>query len=804
MTSLRMTCRVWLAMAVALTPALASTVLAAPPATDGLVLVVAQPSALLTIDQNRTTVVDRIVSDWGEAISNSGVGLTADQLREILAGLRADHLLAASLAGTPTGLRDVIANALTATAPAKPGLLHTKALGDTSADLVYTPVVPCRIVDTRSGGGGVFLPGNQRNWLAFNPGGFASQGGSATNCGIPARPVGVMLNTTLANTVGGPEFFTLWPFNQARPNASTVNWWASGQQPANAEIVPLCTGGGCMADFSAYAAGQTDAIIDVLGYFKPAVNATTGAFEVALNGNLALRIQPDATSPILIAGSSANTVTAGASGAVIGGGGAPGTLVPGLASCGSTCANVVTDAFGTVGGGTGNLAGNAAGTATDAPFATVGGGLGNTASGYISTVAGGNTNTASTAWSTVAGGEQNGASGLASTVGGGQNNTASGTQSTVAGGGHNNASGDLNSTVAGGNSNTASGEYSTVGGGSNNSASGFASTISGGGANNTAIGDSSTVAGGQQNNAMGGHSTVAGGGFNTASGLASTVGGGTTHTASGAYSTVSGGVANIAPSLYSIIAGGNSNTASGEASTVGGGTNNTASGFASTVVGGGPANTASGFYSTVAGGNDNTASGESSFAAGRQAKTQTPGASPTVHNGAFVWADDNTLDFNSTADNEFSARVTGGVRFVTAINGSGAPTWVCGVSGGSGGSWGCSSDRNLKAGLVSLDGVATLERLATLPVYRWFAKDDARKTPHAGPMAQDFMAAFGLGDNDRMIGFADAQGVAFAAIQGLHRQLIHKSREIAMLKAKVAEVDTLKRKLEAIEAKLGL
>jgi hypothetical protein len=41
-----------------------------------------------------------------------------------------------------------------------------------------------------------------------------------------------MLNVTLANTVGGPDFFVLWPFNQARPLASTVNWWASAQQPA--------------------------------------------------------------------------------------------------------------------------------------------------------------------------------------------------------------------------------------------------------------------------------------------------------------------------------------------------------------------------------------------------------------------------------------------------------------------------------------------------------------------------------------------------------------------------------------------
>src|SRR6266567_1730106 len=231
------------------------------------------PSALLTIDQNRATVVERIVGEWGDRLTASNAGINAAQLREILSGLRADHLRAASLAGSMEGLRDVVSGALVHTdAAVSPTLMHTKSLGDTSDDLVYTPVVPCRIVDTRAGGGGVFLPGNQRDWLAHSPGGFAAQGGSATDCGIPVRPVAIMANTTLANTVGGPEFFTLWPFNQARPNASTVNWWASAQQPANAEIVPLCTGGGCTADFSAFASGQTNAIIDVLGYFNRPTN----------------------------------------------------------------------------------------------------------------------------------------------------------------------------------------------------------------------------------------------------------------------------------------------------------------------------------------------------------------------------------------------------------------------------------------------------------------------------------------------------------------------------------------------------
>src|SRR5438874_3601198 len=136
------------------------------------------PSALLTLDQNRATVVERIVGEWGERLARSNAGVSTPQLREILNGLRSDHLLAASLAGSVEGLRDVVSGALVRTdAAVSPTLMHTKALGDVTDDLVYTPVVPCRIVDTGSGAGEVFMPPTQCAWLALILSGFARQGG---------------------------------------------------------------------------------------------------------------------------------------------------------------------------------------------------------------------------------------------------------------------------------------------------------------------------------------------------------------------------------------------------------------------------------------------------------------------------------------------------------------------------------------------------------------------------------------------------------------------------------------------------
>ena len=174
----------------------------------------------------------------------------------------------------------------------------------------------------------------------------------------------------------------------------------------------------------------------------PAVLGTNDnhALDVIVNGARVMRYEPNAISPNVIGGSPANNVTAGVRGATIGGGGVPSGNTDPIYSF--EAPNRVTDAYGTVGGGYANLAGNDAATTFDTAFATVGGGLANTASQYSSTVAGGTLNTASGSQSTVGGGTANTASGPQSTVGGGDSNTASGTFSTVAGGALNTAIGN--------------------------------------------------------------------------------------------------------------------------------------------------------------------------------------------------------------------------------------------------------------------------------------------------------------------------------------------------------------------------
>ena len=356
------------------------------------------------------------------------------------------------------------------------------------------------------------------------------------------------------------------------------------------------------------------------------------------------------------------------------------------------------------------------------------------------------------------------------TIGGGQNNYAGNQTSSLSDGKF--------ATVSGGESNQANGVGATVGGGLGNLATKDEATI-GGGYHNTASGNLATVGGGQTNQASAVYATVGGGLSNKTSATASTIGGGQLNQTSGMFATIGGGYGNSASNRYATVAGGQSNQASGLYAISGGGTGNQAKGYASTI-GGGSNNIASGQTATVPGGYYNRAEGRSSFAAGQRAYAG--------HDGAFVWAD-SSMDkgyFESEMANQFAVRATGGVRFVLGIDSTtGDPTWTC--SAADGGSWSCSSDRALKENLVLAEPQQALEQLAQVPVYYWNAKGGGSR--HIGPMAQDFAAAFAVGEDNTSLATIDLDGAALAAIQGLYAENQDLKAQVEHLEARLTALE---------------
>ncbi len=510
------------------------------------------------------------------------------------------------------------------------------------------------------------------------------------------------------------------------------------------------------------------------------------AMELRVNNDRALRLEPNATSPNIIGGLSGNSVTSGVYGAAISGGGEAGYT------------NRVTDNYGTVGGGKSNQAGDNAGTAADAEYATVGGGRNNYAMDYCATVAGGILNRAHQ-YCAVSGGYDNIADGLYSAIGGGEGNRTSADYATIAGGGttvhinpdYGNRVTDDFGTVGGGGDNQAGdaddtpsdSSYATVCGGKSNEAGGKYATV-GGGTSNKAGDQGATVGGGEKNETIYSYSTIGGGYKNKIGDYDATVSGGKENEAIGYAAAVGGGYSNSADGSHSVIAGGGDNGTTGDYATIGGGFNNNASG-SNSFIGGGRDNEASGSYATVPGGRYNVAQGDYTFAAGRRAKAN--------YAGCFVWGDSTDDDIATSGPNRFSVRASGGAWF---YSNSTRTTGVRLPAGDS--AWTTVSDRALKENIRHVDSQEILSKLIQVPISRWSYKGQTPGIEHIGPMAQDFYAAFGLGDDERYISTIDPDGVALAAIQGLHEIVKEKDGEISTLKKQNAKLEARLASLEAL------
>ena len=370
---------------------------------------------------------------------------------------------------------------------------------------------------------------------------------------------------------------------------------------------------------------------------------------LAVNGTTALRLDPTSGTPNVIGGYEGNGVYPALYGVTIGGGGMSGQ------------ANYVDDGnYSTIGGGLDH------GILGD--YATIGGGRSNYAMGHGATIGGGRDNMTRNSYATVGGGYDNIGDADYATIAGGHTNDADGQYAAIPGGYGNDADGDYS--FAAGRQAQARHDGAFVWADAigspitSTTENQFLVRATGGVTLNTTSGalrltgpiTSPNLIGGYVSNTVSAGvygATIGGGGDNSEPNYVTddygTVGGGRSNEA-GNYATVGGGEANWATNDYATISGGDGNAATGEHSTIGGGSGNTA--------GGG--------YATVPGGHFNDAVGDYSFAAGLRARA--------LHDGAFVWADSVDTLLNSTANDQFLVRATGGVSFTT----DGAPFHING------------------------------------------------------------------------------------------------------------------------------
>jgi len=185
-----------------------------------------------------------------------------------------------------------------------------KALGDAAADLVFTPLIPCRIMDTRGTAWSAPAPLAAGVTLGFEVTGttaIAAQGGvQSGGCGVPVVARAVSVNITVLSPASGWLYF--WPPGSAQPNASIINWnGPSTGYIANAAVLSVLPA--LPAAYIQTPVAGTQVIMDVLGYFAPPfATALVCTTQTATINFAASNSTVDVTTPACPAGS---TLTGG-------------------------------------------------------------------------------------------------------------------------------------------------------------------------------------------------------------------------------------------------------------------------------------------------------------------------------------------------------------------------------------------------------------------------------------------------------------------------------------------------------------
>jgi hypothetical protein len=150
--------------------------------------------------------------------------------------------------------------------------LSAAVLGDAKSELLFVPVAPCRVIDTRRSGGSL-AAGTQRDFVVSGTDDFPAQGGAAGGCGIPTGALLPLASAVAINFIAvgplAPGNLRAWEFGQPIPNASVVNYSnVAGLNIANGVIVPIAGVDWQPHDITVRAdVGATHVVADVTGYF---------------------------------------------------------------------------------------------------------------------------------------------------------------------------------------------------------------------------------------------------------------------------------------------------------------------------------------------------------------------------------------------------------------------------------------------------------------------------------------------------------------------------------------------------------
>ena len=131
----------------------------------------------------------------------------------------------------------------------------------------YTPITPCRIMDTRVAGGALANREIRDVRVTGDGADFAAQGGLADGCGIPAEATAIEASITAVDP-SDSGFFRAWPTGESMPNATFMNF-DRGMDITNTGSITIDPDDDQylrIRDFG----GTSHYVIDIQGYWLPA------------------------------------------------------------------------------------------------------------------------------------------------------------------------------------------------------------------------------------------------------------------------------------------------------------------------------------------------------------------------------------------------------------------------------------------------------------------------------------------------------------------------------------------------------
>lgn len=263
-------------LSVALALVSAGAALAAPPAAKPAVRVTVTPDRLTP--RERGDLARQFVRKWGpdvQRLYNVPVRTWARRTVPLFVKAQPTHFRAAlartTLEGALAelmGYGDRVSDASVRAEYARAAKAGTKAapLGALHANMTFTAVKPCRLLDTRITNPDPLAAGVTGAFVLFGVPSYREQGGADEDCGLPDDVSALALNVTVVYP-DRPGYATLYPNGTDRPLASSINYAAGAI--VNNTVVAAVPNPYMSWDINLYTHAAAHYVIDVVGYYRP-------------------------------------------------------------------------------------------------------------------------------------------------------------------------------------------------------------------------------------------------------------------------------------------------------------------------------------------------------------------------------------------------------------------------------------------------------------------------------------------------------------------------------------------------------